>query len=222
MVPEESNDVSMLINNHCSDNRPNVLKSKTDYLTDVPGGYRALDGYAYSFDNDVDDGSPIRSFKKKATSFHYLNDSSEIFKAINTTTGTGTIANLYLLPNVARSSYRMDNKSGNTILLERTDGSMWMTEIYPVASAAATVAKLGGWECSNAIQITKGTTKKTSTVDYVDLVSRNVLEKNFPAMKKVHRLKLMQLSISHQSIILRLHQERQTSFQERVKLSCCS
>ena len=184
MVPEESNDVSMLINNHCSDNRPNVLKSKTDYLTDVPGGYRALDGYAYSFDNDVDDGSPIRSFKKKATSFHYLNDSSEIFKAINTTTGTGTIANLYLLPNVARSSYRMDNKSGNTILLERTDGSMWMTEIYPVASAAATVAKLGGWECSNAIQITKGTTKKTSTVDYVDLVSRNVLEKNFPAMKK--------------------------------------
>ena len=92
--------------------------------------------------------------------------------------------NLDLLPNVARSSYRMDNKSGNTILLERTDGSMWMTQIYPAASAAAMAAKLGGWECSNAIQITKAVKKKTSTVDYVNLVSKNVLEQNFPAIKK--------------------------------------
>lgn len=85
-----------------------VLKSGVDYLTDVPGGYRGLDGYAYVFDNDVDDGTPIRSFKKKSTAFHYLHDRSEIFSAINTTTGRKTMPNLNLLPNVARSSYRMD------------------------------------------------------------------------------------------------------------------
>lgn len=183
-VPEDSNVVSMLVNNHCSNERPVVLKSGVDYLTDVPGGYRGLDGYAYVFDNDVDDGTPIRSFKKKSTAFHYLHDRSEIFSAINTTTVRKTMPNLNLLPNVARSSYRMDNKSGNTILLERTDGSMWMTQIYPAASAAAMAAKLGGWECSNAIQITKAVKKKTSTVDYVNLVSKNVLEQNFPAIKK--------------------------------------
>lgn len=61
---------------------------------------------------------------------------------------------------------------------------MWMTQIYPAASAAAMAAKLGGWECSNAIQITKAVKKKTSTVDYVNLVSKNVLEQNFPAIKK--------------------------------------
>ena len=57
-VPEDSNVVSMLVNNHCSNERPVVLKSGVDYLTDVPGGYRGLDGYAYEFDNDVDDGTP--------------------------------------------------------------------------------------------------------------------------------------------------------------------
>lgn len=183
LLPEENNNPYMLINSHCTDYRPQISRCKVDYITDVPGGYRALDGYAYAFDNDPNDGTPIREFKRVPTSFHYLNDGSEIFKAINTTTGTGTVANLYLLPNVARSSYKMDNKNGNTILLERTDGSVWMTQIYPPASASTTVAKLGGWECSNAIQITPATKTKTKAVDYVNLMSQSQLESNFPAIK---------------------------------------
>lgn len=54
-----------------------------------------------------------------------------------------------------------------------------MTQLYPRASASDIVAKLGGWECSNAIQITAPTTKQTATVDYVDLVSSGTISTLF-------------------------------------------
>ena len=189
-LPEEKNNPSILVSNHCTNQRPVVSNCKTNYITDVPGGFRAMDGYAYAFDNDADDGTPIRNFKKKRTSFHYLNDGSEMFMTINTSAGKDEPSYMNLLPNVARSSYNLDNKSGNTILLERTDGSMWMTELYPVASAVTTVAKLGGWECSNAIQVTEATKKKVATEDYIDLVSREEMENYFPDIKKTTPIEL--------------------------------
>ena len=188
-LPEENNNPFMLVGNHCTNNRPTVNRCGVDYITDVPGGYRALDGYSYAFDNDPDYNSTLRAFQKVPTKFNYLNDSSEMFSAINTKTGTGKVANLHLLPNVARSSYKMDNKNCSTVLLERTDGSMWMSEIYSGASSFKIVNKLGGWECSNAIQITKATKKKTQTVDYIDLVSRKELEKSFPSIKNAATIK---------------------------------
>ena len=177
LLPEENTKPYGLVANHCSMNRPKIGVLPVDYLTDVPGGFKALDGYTYAFDNDVNDGSSTRRFKMKPTDFHYLEDRNEIFKALDTS--TNPVGNMTLLPNVARSSYHADNQNGNTILLERTDGSMWMTQLYPRASASDIVAKLGGWECSNAIQITAPTTKQTATVDYVDLVSSGTISTLF-------------------------------------------
>ena len=177
LLPEDNAKPYALVANHCSMNRPVVGELPVNYLSDVPGGYKAIDGYTYSFDNDADDGTVERKFRMKPTAFHYLNDGSEIFKALNTT--TNPVGNLYLLPNVARSSYRTDNSGGSTVLLERTDGSMWMTQIYPRVSAANIVAKLGGWECSNAIQITQPTAKRTVLVDYEDLVSGGTISTLF-------------------------------------------
>lgn len=177
LLPEDNAGSYGLVANHCTMNHPKVGELGVDYLSDVPGGFKATDGYTYAFDNDADDGSSERRFKMKPTTFHYLNDGSEIFKALNTT--TNPVTSLYLPPNVARSSYGMDNVNGNTVLLERTDGSMRMTQVYPKVSAANIVAKLGGWECSNAIRITQPTTKKTATVDYVDFVSGGTLSTLF-------------------------------------------
>ena len=183
LVPEENGFPYGLVANHCTGNKPEVGRFAADYLSDVPGGYKAMDRYTYAFDNNADNSIDGRRFKMKPTEFHYLNDSSEVFKALNTS--TNPVGNLYLLPNVARSSYHQDNGRGNTVLLERTDGSMWMTQIYPKASASITVAKLGGWECSNAIQITAPTNttgKRTRFVDYIDLADRATLEKCFPGL----------------------------------------
>lgn len=184
-VPEENGNPYAMVANHCSNNVPKVGKMAADYLSDVPGGYKATDRYTYAFDNNADDGTSVRQFRMVPTEFHYLNDSSEVFMALNTS--TNPVGNLYLLPNVARSSYHLNNSRCNTVLLERTDGSMWMTQLYPRSSASITVSKLGGWECSNAIQITPPTNTtgtRTRFVDYIDLVDRDALESSFPGIKE--------------------------------------
>lgn len=162
-LSENDNKVKALMANHCTNNKPEAGTLPVAYLSDVPGGYKGVDGYTYVFDMEAS-----KSFTMKPTAFHYLNDKEEMFHAMNTS--TRPISNMNLLPNVARSSYRADGKSSNVVLLERTDGSMWMTRIYSKVSAADTVAKLGGWENTNAIQITQPTTKVSGRYDYVDLV----------------------------------------------------
>ena len=162
-LSENDNKVKALIANHCTSNKPQAGELPVAYLSDVPGGYKGVDGYTYAFDMEAS-----RSFTMKPTAWHYLNDKREVFHAMNTS--TTPISNMDLLPNVARSSYRADGKSSNVVLLERTDGSMWMTRTYSKVSAADTVAKLGGWENTNAIQITQPTTKVSGRCDYVDLV----------------------------------------------------
>lgn len=165
-LSENDNKVKALMANHCTSNRPEAGELPVPYLSDVPGGYKGADGYTYCFDMEA-----TRSFTMKPTAFHYLNDKEEMFHAMNTS--TSPISNMDLLPNVARSSYRADGKASNVVLLERTDGSMWMTQIYSKVSAADKVAKLGGWENTNAIQITQPTTKVSGRYDYVDLVGGN-------------------------------------------------
>lgn len=187
-VPEDNGYPYGLVSNHCSNYKPELGLFRVDYLSDVPGGYKATDRYTYAFENDpnASTNSSGRGFRMTPTEFHYLNDSSEVFMALNTS--TNPVGNLYLLPNVARSSYHLNNSRSNTVLLERTDGSMWMTQIYPRASASITVSKLGGWECSNAIQITQPTNTtgaRTRFVDYVDLTDRATLESCFPGIKEI-------------------------------------
>lgn len=162
-LSENGNKVKALIANHCTSNKPEAGELGVAYLSDVPGGYKGVDGYTYCFDMEAS-----RSFTMKPTAFHYLNDKREVFHAMNTS--TTPISNMDLLPNVARSSYRADGKNSTVVLLERTDGSMWMTRTYSKVSAANVVAKLGGWENTNAIQITQPTTKISGRCDYVDLV----------------------------------------------------
>lgn len=162
-LSENGDKVKALMANHCTNNRPEAGDLPVGYLSDVPGGYKGVDGYTYCFDMEAS-----KSFTMKPTAFHYLNDKREVFHAMNTS--TSPISNMDLLPNVARSSYRADGKSSNVVLLERTDGSMWMTRTYSKVSAADSVAKLGGWENTNAIQITQPTNKVSGRCDYVDLV----------------------------------------------------
>lgn len=162
-LSENGDKVKALMANHCTNNRPEAGELPVAYLSDVPGGYKGVDGYTYCFDMEA-----TKSFTMKPTAFHYLNDKREVFHAMNTS--TKPISNMDLLPNVARSSYRSDGKASNVVLLERTDGSMWMTRIYSKVSAADKVAKLGGWENTNAIQITQPTNKVSGRCDYVDLV----------------------------------------------------
>ena len=162
-LSENDNKVKALIANHCTNNKPEAGTLPVAYLSDVPGGYKGVDGKTYCFDMEAS-----KSFTMMPTAFHYLNDEREVFHAMNTS--TRPISNMDLLPNVARSSYRADGKSSNVVLLERTDGSMWMTRTYSKVSAANTVAKLGGWENTNAIQITQPTNKVSGRYDYVDLV----------------------------------------------------
>lgn len=162
-LSENNDKVKALMANHCTNNRPEAGELSVAYLSDVPGGYKGVDGYTYCFDMEA-----TKSFTMKPTAFHYLNDKREVFHAMNTS--TSPISNMDLLPNVARSSYRADGKASNVVLLERTDGSMWMTRIYSKVSAADSVAKLGGWENTNAIQITQPTNKVSGRCDYVDLV----------------------------------------------------
>ncbi len=162
-LSENNNKVKALMANHCTSNRPEAGELPVAYLSDVPGGYKGVDGYTYCFDMEAS-----KSFTMKPTAWHYLDDKNEMFHAMNTS--TTPISNMNLLPNVARSSYRADGKSSTVVLLERTDGSMWMTQTYSKVSAANTVAKLGGWENTNAIQITQPTTKVSGRCDYVDLV----------------------------------------------------
>lgn len=162
-LSENNNKVKALIANHCTQNRPVAGELPVAYLSDVPGGYKGVDGNTYCFDMEA-----TRSFTMMPTAFHYLNDKKEMFHAMNTS--TRPISNMDLLPNVARSSYRADGRNSIVVLLERTDGSMWMTRTYSRVSAADVVAKLGGWENTNAIQITKPTTKVSGRYDYVDLV----------------------------------------------------
>lgn len=162
-LSENDNKVKGLIANHCTGNKPEAGTLPVAYLSDVPGGYKGVDGKTYCFDMEA-----TKSFTMMPTAFHYLNDEREVFHAMNT--ATRPISNMDLLPNVARSSYRADGKNSNVVLLERTDGSMWMTRTYSKVSAADVVAKLGGWENTNAIQITQPTNKVSGRYDYVDLV----------------------------------------------------
>lgn len=162
-LSENGDKVKALIANHCTNNKPEAGELPVAYLSDVPGGYKGVDGYTYCFDMEA-----TKSFTMKPTAFHYLNDKREVFHAMNTS--TNPISNMDLLPNVARSSYRADGKASTVVLLERTDGSMWMTRTYSKVSAADSVAKLGGWENTNAIQITQPTNKISGRCDYVDLV----------------------------------------------------
>ncbi|MDE6590822.1 MAG: CAP domain-containing protein, partial [Oscillospiraceae bacterium] len=153
-----------LIANHCTLNKPQAGEFPTsDYLSDVPNGYRGADGNTYTFDMEAS-----RSFTMKPTALHYLNDKLEMFYAMDTSTKPTT--NMELLPNVARSSYNINNADNGTVLLERTDGSMWMVQLWSRVTAADKVAKLGGWENSNVFQITQPTTKVSGRCDYVDLV----------------------------------------------------
>lgn len=56
-VPEENGNPYAMVANHCSNNVPKVGKMAADYLSDVPGGYKATDRYTYAFDNNADDGT---------------------------------------------------------------------------------------------------------------------------------------------------------------------
>lgn len=163
-LTENSNRVQGLIANHCTMNMPVAGEFPTpDYLSDVPNGYRGVNGNTYTLDMEAS-----KSFTMKPTALHHLNDQLEMFFAMDTSTKPTT--NMELLPNVVRSSYNIDNEDNGTVLLERSDGSMWMVQLWSRVTAADKVAKLGGWENSNVFQITQPTTKVSGRCDYVDLV----------------------------------------------------
>ena len=220
-LSENNNKVKALMANHCTSNKPEAGDLPVAYLSDVPGGYKGVDGYTYCFDMEAS-----KSFTMKPTAFHYLNDKKETFHAMNTS--TTPISNMDLLPNVARSSYRADGKSSTVVLLERTDGSMWMTQTYSKVSAADKVAKLGGWENTNAIQITQPTTKVSGRYDYVDLVGGdsstvvNLGPQDVPVESIPTEPKTTYITDPHYVNISEYTAEKMYEDGERFVLLCCT
>ncbi|MBR5012006.1 MAG: hypothetical protein IKY12_05545, partial [Clostridia bacterium] len=120
------------------------------YMCEVGCGFRDTEGVVNVYDNDKSCTSD-RTFEPLLVSnFGQMQRKLGIFCAYNFEQDVS----LPLLPSVA--SWNYDNK--RICLIERTDGSMWMAAIHPRNSAPIVVAKLGGYENSNAVQITSATT----------------------------------------------------------------
>ncbi len=128
------------------------------FVAETLDGFLARDGKVYSIDPHI--GKIVVDYRiepeeNDRINLGQMNRSKGVFSALNST----TMESIPLLPSVANWCF----DEHQIILLEREDGSMWASSFLPKESAANFSAKLGGYENSNAIQISPATTKKVST-----------------------------------------------------------
>lgn len=123
-----------------------------EYMCETNVGFRGTDGIVYVYDNDPSYTSDRAFEPVKVSSLGQMRREEGIFCAYNMIEDVS----LPLLPSVATWSF--DNR--RICLIERTDGSMWMAAIHPKASAADIVARVGGYQNSNVVQITEATNKR--------------------------------------------------------------
>jgi len=128
-----------------------------EYMCETNVGFRGTDGIVYVYDNDPSYTSDRAFEPVKVSSLGQMRREEGLFCAYNMLEDVS----LPLLPSVATWSFA----DRRVCLIERTDGSMWMVAIHPRETAASVVARIGGYQNSNVVQITEATSKRPAT-DY--------------------------------------------------------
>ena len=133
------------------------------FVCETMGGYYAEDGKVYGTDanppNSHQKNTAILCATNVITNLPQMYRGTATYRAYR----RDTDKNIPLLPSVYTWSF--DNKG--IILLERTDGSVWMANVISPSSAADLVSKAGGYESSNVFQVSKATTTKRNT-EYIN------------------------------------------------------
>ena len=130
------------------------------FLSETLDGFLSTDGKVYSISDtpSIVVGNLIEPVSNYRANFGQMHRTTLTFRAYNSSTDES----LPLLPSIG--SWYYDEKQ--TVLLERKDGSMWVSAIFPKITAADLSAKVGGYENSNVIKIT-GTQKKKVNAEYI-------------------------------------------------------
>ncbi len=119
------------------------------------GGFQGTNGVVYSLDSDgiaIEKDMRIYADRNLHADLGAMHRGTSSYRAFSYEGKTAKM----LLPSVASWAY--DSKG--TILLERTDGSMWAGSIINLDFNTEFIARLDGYSNSNAIQITQPTTAK--------------------------------------------------------------
>lgn len=164
---------------YCDGNiyRYGPLEGADKYVCETQSGYYGEDGRVYGLDDrpvkvlNDDEITPYVCVINKDTNLPNMYRKTATYRAYSRETDS----NIPLLPNVY--TWKFDSK--RTILLERTDGSVWMASVIHPSTNADLVAMTGGYESSNVFKVSPATTKK-SGAEYV-----NVSEMPTPAGPKL-------------------------------------
>ncbi len=143
------------------------------------GGFQGTNGVVYSLDSDgiaIEKDMRIYADRNLHADLGALHRGTSSYRAFSY---EGKDAKM-LLPSVA--SWAFDSKK--TILIERTDGSMWAGNIINLDLDTEFVARLDGYSNSNAIQITPATTAKTGP-EYLTVPKDMPTAANKPAFTDV-------------------------------------
>ena len=138
------------------------LNTHPEFYTVTRNGFLATNGKVYSVDRDSEGvkDSEIWATPNQDADFGQMHRGTQTFKAY----AFGKDTTINLLPSV--TSWAYDNS--NICLLERKDGSVWMAAFYRNGRNAAITESLGGYENTNAIQITNPTTT-AGAPDYISV-----------------------------------------------------
>ena len=138
------------------------LNTHPEFYTVTRNGFLATNGKVYSVDRDSEGvkNSEIWATPNQDADFGQMHRGTQTFKAY----AFGKDTTINLLPSV--TSWAYDNS--NICLLERKDGSVWMAAFYRNGRNAAITESLGGYENTNAIQITNPTTT-AGAPDYISV-----------------------------------------------------
>ena len=133
------------------------------YVCETQGGYYSTDGKVYGTESN-----PPNSHAKNATILCATNIITNFPQMHRGTATYGAYRrdkneSIPLLPSV----YTWYNDNKGITLLERTDGSMWMAYALNPSSVADLVAKTGGYESSNVIQVSPATPSRKN-VEYIE------------------------------------------------------
>ena len=139
-----------------------ALKTYPEFYTVTRNGFLATNGKVYSVDRDSQGvkNKEIYGTPNQDADFGQMHRGTQTFKAF----GMGKNETINLLPSV--TSWAYDNS--NICLLERKDGSVWMSVLHRSGRNAAITESLGGYENSNAILVS-GPTSTAGAADYISV-----------------------------------------------------
>ena len=138
------------------------LKNIPEFYTVTRNGFLATNGKVYSVDRNFQGvkTSEIWATPNQDADFGQMHRGTQTFKAF----AMGKSETINLLTSV--TSWAYDNS--NICLLERKDGSVWMAAFHRNGRNPAITESLGGYENTNAIQVSQPTTTAGAT-DYISV-----------------------------------------------------